>query len=119
MSEPVHCAADAGASGGNAGDVEAGIDVAGADACRADGPIITETNALVSDDSWLTFGTDMGEDAPDGWNTVTFDDRSWTASIAPNPAACGTTYEAAHSWERPNEPMWDAGNNIPPIFAKW
>jgi len=84
----------------------------------AGGAMITETTALVSDDSWLTFGTDMGEDAPPGWNALAFDDRTWTASIAPNPAACGTTYEPTHSWERPNEPMWDVANKYSAYFRK-
>jgi hypothetical protein len=94
---------------------DAGAD---ADACGAGEPMITETTALVSDESWLTYGADMGQDAPPGWNTVAFDDRSWTASIAPNPAACGTTYEPTHSWERPNEPMWNVANKYSAYFRK-
>ena len=69
-----------------------------------DGSETIETFALVSDDSWLTYGTAMNEDPPAGWNTVDFDDRAWSPSVAPNPAACNS-YEPTQSWERPNQPM--------------
>jgi hypothetical protein len=85
-------------------------------ATSVQGPKVTRTIELVSDSSWRTYGADSGvAPPPRGWQTVDFDDSSWTPSVAPNPAACGS-YEPTHSWERPNQPMWDAGNKFAAFF---
>jgi len=80
-------------------------------------PKVTQIIELVSDGSWRTYGAANGVAPPPGWQTVGFDDSSWTPSVAPNPAACGS-YEPAHVWERPNQPMWDSGNEFAAFFRK-
>jgi len=80
-------------------------------------PNVTRTIELVSDRFWRTYGADSSAAPPLGWQTVDFDDSSWTPSVAPNPAACGS-YEPTHSWERPNLPMWDAANKFAAFFRR-
>lgn len=114
-------AGDAGAAQSGAGCLgeDGGNTVQGGDggAPSLPGPKVTRTIALVSDSSWRTYGADSGVAPPRGWQTVDFDDSSWTPSVAPNPAACGS-YEPTHSWERPNLPMWDAANKFAAFFRR-
>jgi hypothetical protein len=79
--------------------------------------VAIETIEIVGDTSWRTYGTGVGEAPPTGWNTTAFDDSAWAASVAPNPAACGT-YEPIQPWDRVNAPMWDVSDKYSAFFRK-